>query len=92
MTERSVALPSKLRVDAVSALRDACLSALEDLSRDDVLKLDCSEVSDVDATGLQLLYALRQACSASGVQLELETTPEVLSRGSRILGLGLEEA
>jgi len=92
MTERSVPLPARFRVDAVAELKDACVAALQELSADDVLELDASKVSDVDATGLQLIYAVRQACSAAGVRMRLSSPGEALTRGARVMGLGFEEA
>jgi anti-anti-sigma regulatory factor len=92
MAERSVQLPAKFRVDATSELRDACVAALQELAADDVLELDASQVTDVDATGLQLIYAVRRACSASGVLLKLSRPGESVIEGGRVLGLGLEKA
>ncbi|NVN91231.1 MAG: STAS domain-containing protein [Desulfuromonadales bacterium] len=50
-------------------------------------RIDCSEISSVDKTGLQLLYAWLQCISFRGVKHELINLPEGMQQTIKQLGL-----
>ena len=50
-------------------------------------RIDCSEISSVDMTGLQLLHAWLQCISFHGAKHELINLPEVMQQAIERMGL-----
>ena len=78
-------LAGTLTIEYAERLREALLAALEESVR---LTLDCSEVTDVDLSGLQLLCSAHRTASSGRHQLELLLPmPAALHRAFNEVGL-----
>ncbi len=81
-----LALPERLMVQIAEDFHtDLCaIAKLEELQQ---IKLDASEVVDIDTAGLQLLYAFTKQLSSTGCQITIEAVPENLEDIFSIAGL-----
>jgi len=58
-----------------------------EFGRDNLFRIDCSEISSVDMSGLQLLYVWMQCVSMRGVKPALVNLPEGMHQTIKRLGL-----
>jgi anti-anti-sigma regulatory factor len=71
-----------LQIESLSALHQLEESGLEKL-----YNIDCSEISSVDMSGLQLLHVWLQCVRLRGVKPELINLPEGMQQTIKQLGL-----
>ena len=79
------ALPSELTIYSVGELSPQLAGWLSDASGS--LRVDASQVAEVDSAGLQLLMALAQSCEQRGHTLALLEPPHPLVQAAQALGL-----
>jgi len=85
MADPSVQLPARLRIDALADLKAALIEAID--GADEAVVLDASAVQDVDAAGMQLVWAARKTAHQMRLQLRVEEPTEVYAKAARLLGL-----
>lgn len=73
---------------------DALVVSLEQLGSGDrkSLQIDCGQIKDVDASGLQLFYIWLQCLRFRGIEPELFNIPRVLRKTFEILGVRMSSA
>lgn len=62
------------------------------LNQDQTIRIDCSELEKMDASGLQLLTVLKRHAAISGIDVEWITPGDKLIRSADLLGLTTELA
>jgi len=79
-----VRFEGRMTVDrAAEQHRVLCAALAEGLP----LRVDVSEVSDIDAAGLQLLIAARRKCDAAGLGFSLKSPTAPILEAIELLGL-----
>lgn len=83
---KKILLSGELNVRSAAETQSTLLASLR---ANRSVQLDCTQVSDVDLTFVQLLLAARKSASASGVQISLTYTDDgPLDRALQRAGLG----
>lgn len=73
----------------ISAAAEARVQLLQALAGEGALELDTTQVTDVDASGLQLLIAACKSASNAGIPVQFPTQAqgEVVETAFKVLGL-----
>lgn len=80
--------PERLHIQTIGASHAAALASLEAAVAAGALRIDATAVTDVDATGLQLLHVLLETARARGIPVTLDAS-ETVMQSSALLGLEL---
>ncbi len=79
-------ISGELTIYAAASVKDAMVAALG--RNDDACRVDVSQVSEIDTTGLQWLLMLQKACSSNAREFALTGSSEVVTEALELLHLG----
>ena len=85
MSGHTIELPETLTIKTVTEVKAKFEHALED--KPDTCRVDCHQVSRVDALGVQLLLVIRNTMARSDGHMLLHNAPEQMITALATLGL-----
>ena len=80
--------PEELNIYAASESGASLRALMAGMDAGDVLRVDLSQVSEIDASGLQLLLSIALEGSRDGCKVHFSDVPDAVRERFNLLGIG----